>query len=177
MNFTDFLAPLSTVLSGIGIGLKNSALNTQFNNNLQTALNRQAIAGFEAKQLETNANWQRAIGTMAATNQKRQAEFDMSRLITVAASQGGGGMSDPSTASLAARLMAEHAYRAQIPLAASQESARQTELKAKALKLSADYGVEQAESDYGALQVAKGANLITGASSMFEKYFKAQGTA
>jgi len=88
-------------------------------------------AEFAARQYEINAGQQTAAATIAAVEERRQANLRESRAIALAAASGAGA-SDPSVASIIGRIRGEGVYRANVALYQGAEQSRVLRMQAAA---------------------------------------------
>lgn len=147
---------------------------------LVTGQQRQAVAGFEAAQLNQNAGQTIAASQRDAADAARGARLAESRALALAAASGGGA-SSPTVMNIIADLAGEGAYRRSVALYGGEERARSMRMAAAGrewegqLALEAgeagyDTGMGVAKSQIDAGNIAAGGSIVKGGLSMFEKY-------
>ena len=136
---------------------------------VQSAARKKAGADFAAAQLEQNAGQQEAASQRAAQDVSLQNQIGQSRLIALAAAQG-GATTDPTVMLLRSRMAAEGAYRASQALYQGSEAARGMRAQAAAQRYQGEMGVEDAASANRAAQISGLASLVKTGSSFYEKY-------
>ena len=165
----SFALPIMTVLAGaFDFASKSSSVKAM----VQQAERKRQGAYHSAAQLEQNAGQQKAAGIMGAVEVQRQSDVKQSRLMALAAMQG-GGTSDPTILSIRARMMADAGYLKAKEIYAGEEAARGMREQAKTTRYMGDLGVADAQSAKGAGQFAAATSLLkTGIQglSMAERY-------
>lgn len=135
------------------------------------AQRRSQSAEFAATQLEQQAGQETAAGQAAALEQRRQGRLIGSDILAKAAMS--GGASDPGIVNLIAKNAGESSYRASLAAYEGLSRARQSRLQAASQR----YGAELGEADAGAaassLRTRAFSTALTGAGTMYEKYWAA----
>ena len=165
----SFALPIMTVLSGaLDFASKSASVKAM----VQTAQRKQQGAYYSAAQLDQNAGQQEPVGQRGMAEVERQSAVSQSRLMAMAA-MNGGGTSDPTILSIRSRMMADAGYRAAQALYQGNEAARGMREQAKAQRYMGDMTVSDANNAKGAGEFAAGASLLkTGvtALSMKDRY-------
>lgn len=124
---------------------------------------------FEATQLRQQAGQAIAASQRVADEQRRQARLVQSRTIAVVAA-GGGGVSDPTIVNMLARTAGEGVYRANVALYGGEERARLLNMQAQAADYEGRTGRIMGDQLAKAAQIQGAASVLSGASSLYEKY-------
>jgi len=126
---------------------------------------QQAQSKFQQQQLEKQEQEARAIGTQRARERRREANLAQSAQIARAASVGGAG--DPSVTSIVAETEATGARNIATELAMGENRAQNFALAAEAEKA-------QAKSAKLAGFIGVGTDILSGATSLFDRFNKPQ---
>ena len=163
---SNLFSPALMTIIGSGMG----AAARETNNSMQIAglENRARIAGFEADQMDINAKQQVAAGTQAVAQIAYKAHLEESSLIAKAAASGGAA-TDPTVLMLRARLKAADAFNEVQTMANATEAARQTELRAKATRMSGEYAKSQEGLVDSTNTMAQIGGIFSGAASLYQK--------
>lgn len=160
---------LPTVLQ-LGATVLNAGSQVAKGNAAKTVGNRrQALAEFEASQLEQSATESRGVGMRGQQSQQHQTALVASQALARAAASGAGA-SDPTVLSIIARTAGEGSYRAALQLYEGSAQARLDTLRAAGLRYqgdtsAADASVAAGQANMGALMAA-----ITGGSKALDVY-------
>lgn len=144
-------AGLSTILSAAGSAV--GAIGA-----IQGGKAQQASANYQAAQLEAAGKTERAIAQREAEEDRRQARLMQSRARAVGAASGGG-----IDLELAGDIAAEGEYRALTSLWEGEEAAKGRKAQAAAARFE---GKQAKKAGY----LTAGKTLLSGGSSLFEKY-------
>lgn len=139
------------------------------------AQRRQQAAEYTAAQLETNAGQVTAAGQASANEVRRQGSIVNSNLLASAAASGGGA-SDPTIVNLIARNAGETAYRAALADYEGQDAARTLRMKGAAARYGAALTSADAEAAATSYKTRALSTALTGASSLFSKYWTGPAT-
>lgn len=139
----------------------------------------QALADYQAKQLEYKAGQERASSQQQAILERRRARLAGRRATAVAAASGGGA-TDPTVMDILGSLRGQGEYNAQSALYEGEESARGLEAQAAAAKASGQYssaaGRYAAKNIKMASYMQAAGTLMSGAGSFYSKYWPEEDT-
>lgn len=165
MSFAYLPAVMTVLSSAFNMAGQQASQNA----NVTAAKNRQVAANYEADQLDVNAGQQQAASQRTAADQQRTGQLTDSRLVALAAAQG-GGTTDPTVLGLRAKIMAEAAYRSQAAMYQGDEAARTMKAQADAKRMQAAAGVSAAEAGQKSSNMAQMAGMFRTGATMYEKY-------
>lgn len=129
---------------------------------LMAGKQQDAIAKFEAGQMEANAKAERAASQREAANERKRSDYLQSRAKALAASSGAGA-SDPTIENIIAGLDAEGEYRALSALYNGEQAAEGMDLGAKVRRIEGSNA--RSTSRYRAANT-----LMSSGASLYEKY-------
>lgn len=146
---------IGNFLSGMGTGLSAAA---------QRAQGRQArmAADNEALQLDQSAGQAQAASQRGAEEERRRAQYAMSRAQAVAGASGAGA-TDPTVTSIIARIAGEGEYRALTDIYQGEDAARKLRYRGEMAR----WGGRNAERSGNLNSIA---TVLRGSSSFFSKY-------
>lgn len=132
-------------------------------------------AEFEASQLQEQAGNAVAVGQRENMEIQREAKLTQSRALALAAASGGGA-SSPTAVRIISNIAKRGAYEGAVALYNGEERARQLIVAAKAKRYEGELSEQAGQRgmnervDYSAYNLAAGASLLKGASSLYFQY-------
>jgi hypothetical protein len=167
------LAAVAGVLSAVGsiVSTGISFMGAQQQASAAKAAAAQAIVSgeYNAKQLETKAQQERAAAQRAGLETARKGELTMSMLANRAAA-GGGGATDETVLALGENITGRNRYDYELDIFRGEDQARGLEDQAKATRYEAATTAQGYRAQAKAYQLQGMSTLASGASTFFTKY-------
>jgi hypothetical protein len=167
------LAAIAGVLSAVGsivsTGISFMGAQQQASAAKQAAVQAQISAEYNAKQLESKAQQERAASQRTALETVRKGELTQSMLINRAAASG-AGTTDESVLSLGEQIAGRSEYDRLADMFRGEDMARGLEDQAKAARYEGATTAQGYRAQAQAYKLQGAATLASGASSFFTKY-------
>lgn len=162
MGITGTIMAVSTLVSA-----GSSIMSSQ---SKAGALKRQAASEELAAQgAELQGKQAFASSQRKALNERRQAQLVSSRALAVAASSGAGA-SDPTVLDIQAGIQGQGEYNAMAALYEGHEANREAMMQAQQLRMGAANDRSQASDTLTAGWLNAGSTILSGGSSLYDKY-------